>query len=223
MKKIICGRGLYGILDIDSLNTVNRGLEEGLEALIGSGAPVIQLRWKRGNAGEFLDAAKFMVRRCRSRGILSIINDRVDIAALSGADGVHLGQDDLPSDVVSLMMPEYSILGISTHNEAQVKKAIASGADYIGFGPVFPTSSKENPDPLVGIAGLKKAVETVEGRIPVVAIGGICLEHIRHIAQSGADYAAVISDILFDENPAQKAAGIHRAMIEGLDNLKSSC
>jgi thiamine-phosphate pyrophosphorylase len=118
----------------------------------------------------------------------------VDVALAVGADAVHVGQDDLPLAEVRRVAGDRLRVGVSTHNPIQAREAVASGADYIGFGPVFATSSKERPDPVVGLDALR-AVAASAGRTPVVAIGGITIETVRLVAGAGAAAAAVISAV----------------------------
>jgi thiamine-phosphate pyrophosphorylase len=209
------GRGFYGIADVSVLRSRGLGLEEGLLALLASGAPIVQLRWKGAPAGELLEAARKLVSLCDAAGALSIVNDRVDVAIASGAGGVHLGQDDLPLASARGMLREGALIGVSTHDLRQVEQAVAAGADYIGFGPVFSTSTKDNPDPVVGIEGLRETVGLVSGRLPVVAIGGIDLSRVLTVARAGADLAAVISEVLGHPDAVARGRAVHAAMTAG--------
>jgi thiamine-phosphate pyrophosphorylase len=128
-------------------------------------------------------------------GVRLIINDRADIALALGADGVHLGQDDLPPAAARELLGERAVIGCSTHNEEQAREAIELPVDYIAIGPVFQTSSKENPDPVVGLEGLRR-VRRIVGQIPLVAIGGVSAENAREVLTAGADSLAVISLLL---------------------------
>lgn len=208
------GRGLYAMADMDALQAKGLTLKVGLRALIDTGAPVVQLRWKNAAAGPLLEAARAFVDICRQSSVTSIVNDRVDIAAAAGADGVHLGQDDLPVEEARRILPKGSIIGLSTHDLAQVEEALDLGADYIGFGPVFPTSTKKNPDPVVGLEGLAEAARLVDRRLPIVAIGGIELAGAGEVARAGADLAAVVSDIIGAEEPAARGRSVHRMILE---------
>jgi thiamine-phosphate pyrophosphorylase len=153
-------------------------------ALVDGGARVLQLRCKKLDARAMLAALHEI--RAAAPGVMLIVNDRVDVALAGRADGVHLGQTDLPLAQARKLAPNL-LIGISTHNLAQVEAA--RGADYIGFGPVFSTSTKENPDPVVGLDNLRAACSH---KIPVVAIGGIELSHIAAVVTAGAHCAAVI-------------------------------
>jgi thiamine-phosphate pyrophosphorylase len=127
-------------------------------------------------------------------GAILIVNDRVDIALMTGADGVHLGQDDLPPTAARQLLGEKAIIGFSTHNLTQAKSSLAEGvADYIAFGPIFATSTKVDHDPIVGLRQLAEIRRTV-GDFPLVAIGGIGLKSVTDVIEAGADSAAMISE-----------------------------
>jgi thiamine-phosphate pyrophosphorylase len=162
--------------------------------IAGAGARVLQLRLKPASTRAVVVAAQMARRVTAELGALLIVNDRVDVALAIGADGVHIGQDDLPL-LETRQLAANMIVGVSTHNLAQVRAAITGGADYIGFGPVFVTSTKANPDPVVGLNGLADAV-SVAGNVPVVAIGGIGIEDGPAIAATGAAAACAISALL---------------------------
>lgn len=161
------------------------------------GARLIQLREKHAEAREFFAEAEAALRVARSRGVRLIINDRVDVALALGADGVHLGQDDLPPEAARSILGERAIIGFSTHNIEQAEAAARLPIDYLAIGPVFATSSKENPDPLVGLDGLKRVRRAVPN-LPLVAIGGITPENAQETMDAGADSLAVISALLSD-------------------------
>ncbi len=134
-----------------------------------------------------------------------IVNDRCDVAKAVGADGVHLGQEDLPLVDARAILGSGKLIGVSTHSLAQALEAEKAGADYIGFGPIFQTTTKENPDPVVGVGGLREVRARV--RIPIVAIGGITAQNVADVMNAGADGAAAISAILAAPDPS-------KAMIE---------
>jgi thiamine-phosphate pyrophosphorylase len=151
-----------------------------------------------------LRAARRLLPLCREERVPFCVNDRLDVALAAGADVVHLGQDDLPlADALRLRTelgrPDL-VVGFSTHNPEQALAAAAGGADYIGFGPVFATRSKLNPDPVVGVEGLAAVCRSVS--VPVVAIGGIGLHHAAEVAAAGASAVAVISAITSASDPA---------------------
>jgi thiamine-phosphate pyrophosphorylase len=170
---------------------------EQVARLSGGGATFIQLREKHLSPREFYQAAAEALEVARARGVRLIINDRVDIARALGADGVHLGQDDLPPVAARELLGEQAIIGFSTHTVEQAIEAARLLVDYIAIGPIFNTSSKENPDPLVGLEGLRRVRQAV-GRLPLVAIGGITLETAHEVIAAGADAVATISLLLND-------------------------
>ncbi len=172
---------------------------EQVKRLADGGARLIQLREKQSSPREFFNQAEESVAEARKRGLRIIINDRADIALAVGADGIHLGQDDLPAENVRQMLGELTIIGLSTHNSEQAKRATQLPIDYLAIGPLYPTSTKKDPDPPIGVDGLRKVREVV-GDIPLVAIGGISLETAAEVLAAGADMVAVIGAVL--SNPA---------------------
>ena len=168
---------------------------EQVRRLSAGGATFVQLREKYLAPREFYRETEEALRVARSRGVRLIINDRVDIALALRADGVHLGQDDLPPEAARELLGEEAIIGFSTHSIEQARKAARLPVDYLAIGPIFETSSKENPDPVVGLDGLRR-VREITGEIPLVAIGGIRLENIGEVLKAGADAVAVISLLL---------------------------
>jgi thiamine-phosphate pyrophosphorylase len=168
---------------------------EQVRRLSAGGATFVQLREKHLAPREFYREAEEALRVARSLGVRLIINDRVDIALALKADGVHLGQDDLPPDAARKLLGEDAIIGFSTHSIEQASVAARLPLDYLAIGPIFETSSKENPDPVVGLDGLRR-VREITGEIPLVAIGGIRPENIREVLKAGADAVAVISLLL---------------------------
>lgn len=174
---------------------------EQVRRLSAGGATFIQLREKQKDAREFYREAEKALQVARSREVSLIINDRVDIALALSADGVHLGQDDLPPAAARELLGEQAIIGFSTHNVEQAIEAARLPIDYIAIGPIFETKSKEKPDPVVGLEGLRRVREAI-GRIPLVAIGGIHEENIPEVLEAGADSVAVIS-LLLAGDPSQ--------------------
>ena len=160
---------------------------------IKGGADVIQLREKAMTRRERLELGLRIRELTRREGVLFVVNDEVDTALILDADGVHLGQDDIPIQQARPLMKD-KIIGVSTHSEKQAEEAIAAGADYIGVGPVFETSTKADRDPLVGLELISKVRENCS--IPYVAIGGIGKDNIESLVKAGCTRAAVISDIL---------------------------
>lgn len=170
---------------------------EQVKRLIEGGATFIQLREKHASPRDFFEAAKPAVEIARQNNVKIIINDRVDIARALRADGVHLGQDDLPPDAARYLLGPGAIIGFSTHSVKQAIKAVAYGVDYIAIGPMFETTTKEKPDPVVGLDGLTEVRKSI-GEIPLVAIGGIGPDNIRDVMVAGANSAALISALVGD-------------------------
>jgi thiamine-phosphate pyrophosphorylase len=170
---------------------------EQVRRLADGGATMIQIREKTAPASEFYRDALEVVAFARERGLRIIINDRVDVAMAVGADGVHLGQHDLPPEEARRLLGNTAIVGFSTHSIEQASRAVAGPVDYIAIGPVFPTSTKAKPDPVVGLDGVR-AVRSAIGDFPLVAIGGIDRETVNGVISAGADSVAIISDLLSD-------------------------
>ncbi len=168
---------------------------EQVRRLIDGGATFIQLRDKSAPAGEFYNAAVDVIRIARDSGIRIIINDRVDIALAVGADGVHLGQDDLLPEEARRLLGPNAIIGFSTHSVEQARAAILLSVDYLAIGPIFPTSTKSDPDPTVGLDVLGR-VRAIAGALPLVAIGGIRQDNGELVLAAGADSLAVIGEIV---------------------------
>jgi len=156
-------------------------------------------------ARDFLHLASEARRRTRAHGCLLIVNDRLDIALAAQADGVHLGQDDLPLQVARKLMGT-KLVGISTHNVEQARAAESGGADYIGFGPIFGTWTKQTGYTPRGLAMLSEVRQAI--KVPIIAIGGITEANVIQVWQSGADGAAMISDLLHAEDIVGKASRI---------------
>jgi thiamine-phosphate pyrophosphorylase len=201
-------RGYYAIVDATAaLIADSATLEHRARQLLDAGPCCLQLRAKETEARAFAAAARRLLPLCRAAGVPFCVNDRLDIALTVGADVIHLGQDDLPlPDALQVRLaagrPDL-VVGFSTHNAAQAAAAASAGADYIGFGPVFATASKLNPDPVVGLGLLAEVCRTVS--VPVVAIGGVAPAEAGLLAQAGASAAAVISAV--NNAPDPTAAG----------------
>lgn len=170
-----------------------------VKRLIDGGATLIQLRDKHGAPKDFVHDAEAAVAVARQNNTRIIINDRVDVAMAVDADGVHLGQDDMPVEAARNLLGPRAIIGFSTHNLAQVKLAVTLPADYIAFGPIFDTQTKNDHEPVVGVKGLRE-LKDILGRTPLVAIGGITEANFRTAFDAGADSVAVISDLLREPN-----------------------
>ncbi|MGO8786746.1 MAG: thiamine phosphate synthase [Terriglobia bacterium] len=183
---------LYAI--IDPAQSGGRTPVEVVAALLAAGVRLIQLRDKHASSGELFLSAQQVGECLRKAAGIFIVNDRADVALALDADGVHVGQDDLPVDSARVLMGPHKLVGHSTHDLEQVRAADCSTADYIAFGPIFPTASKENPDAVVGLAGLVDARKAT--RKPLVAIGGITLENARSAIAAGADSVAVIRGLV---------------------------
>jgi thiamine-phosphate pyrophosphorylase len=161
--------------------------------MLDAGARIMQLRLKDVPGRDFLAAARAIAALCRARDAILIVNDRVDIAMLANAHGVHLGQDDLPLDVARHIAGADAIIGISTHTVEQARAAEDGGADYIGFGPMYPGGLRNNRAGK-GLDNLRAVRAAV--KIPIVAIGGITEATVPEILKAGADAAAIITDVL---------------------------
>ncbi|MGE5726570.1 MAG: thiamine phosphate synthase [Acidobacteriota bacterium] len=164
-----------------------------------TGVALFQYRNKTVNARQMLSHARELRRKLE--GVRLIMNDRADLCLAAGFDGVHVGQDDLSVEGVRRVVGEKVWVGVSTHVPEQVEAAAATSADYVAVGPVFTTSSKANPDPVIGLEGVRVARSLT--RKPLVAIGGITRENCRSVVEAGADSVAVISDLL--GSPRQSA------------------
>ncbi len=183
---------LYAI--IDPAQAGSRSIDEVAAELLAAGIKLIQFRDKNSTSGELYRSAQRLAESVRKAGAAFIVNDRADVARAVDADGVHVGQDDLPVESARALVGPGSIVGYSTHVLEQVREADQSTADYIAFGPIFPTLSKENPDAVVGLAGLSEARKATRKRL--VAIGGITLENARAVIDAGADSVAIIRDLI---------------------------
>jgi thiamine-phosphate pyrophosphorylase len=191
---------LYAIMDADLLQTSELAYAE---SLAESGVELIQYRNKRISSGSYLRISQALVAQLRPRGVRFIVNDRPDIAALAGAYGVHVGQQDLSPEQARAVCGSDSCVGVSTHTLEQVREAEAATADYVAVGPIFPTVTKSKPDPVVGTEFIREARRLT--RKPLVAIGGITLDRAEEVFRAGADSLAVARDLLTNGNPAQRA------------------
>jgi len=173
------------------------GLSHGEQVmrLIRGGATVIQLRDKDASPREFYHQAAAALQVARNHGAKLIINDRVDVALALKADGVHLGQSDLPVEAARSLLGEDAIIGFSTHDITQARLAATMPLDYIAFGPIFQTLTKENPDPVAGLDALRE-VRASTGSLPLVAIGGVNLINAAGVFGAGADAVAMISELI---------------------------
>ena len=181
---------LYPITDVRLSGLSHAGQ---IERLAAGGATLIQLRDKSASPRELYDSSVAAVKVARRLGVLLIINDRVDVAIAADADGVHLGQDDIPPERARAILGPDRVIGFSTHTLEQATAANSLPIDYIAIGPIFQTSTKEKPDPVVDLEVLGEVKRRVSK--PLVAIGGITLERARLVIEAGADSVAVISDL----------------------------
>ncbi len=192
---------LYAILDAtpgqptESLLTLAR-------VLAAAGVQLMQLRAKHLPPRQFQEMSRVLVAAAPV-AVRIIVNDRPDIASIAAAAGVHVGQEDLPVAAARQFCPAPQWVGISTHNLEQLRAAQRTSADYIAVGPIFPTATKANPDPVVGLEFLRAARKLT--RKPLVAIGGITVQSAGEVFRAGADSVAVISDLLNAPDPAQRA------------------
>jgi thiamine-phosphate pyrophosphorylase len=187
---------LYPIVDLGALGT--RAVGAAVAALARGGARLIQFRAKGVPDRRLLGLAREALAAARGAGALLLVNDRPDVARILGADGVHLGQDDLEPGDVRGLLPEGALVGLSTHNLEQLRRAAEQPVDYLALGPVFPTRSKAPPDPVVGLETLRQARALTDR--PLVAIGGITRGNAPDVVAAGADGVAVISDLLAVED-----------------------
>ena len=164
------------------------------EILLAAGVKLIQYRDKRSASRELFEISLQIAVRTRRVGVTFIVNDRADVALAAQADGTHLGQEDLPVELARRILGPDKLIGYSAHNLTQVSGGDKSTADYIAFGPIFPTESKEKPDPVVGLEGLRAARKAT--RKPLVAIGGITPQNARSVIEAGANSVAVIRDLV---------------------------
>lgn len=220
---------LYAILDP---SLITSPLPEFAAELVGAGVELLQLRHKRASARDLQVKSRELVNQLSSlpqavadrsrKGTASkariIINDRPDIAAIVGADGVHVGQQDLPVEAARAICGPKLWVGISTHNLEELREAAGTSADYIAVGPIFPTATKEHPDPVVGIDFLRLARQ--ETRKPLVAIGGITIESAAEVYRAGANSIAVIRDLLQARSPGDRAQEYLDVAARSLDRTR---
>jgi thiamine-phosphate pyrophosphorylase len=197
---------LYPILDASFFQDIEV-LLSAAEELLAGGVTLLQYRNKSANAREMLEQARELKRRLGG-SVKLIMNDRADICLAAGFDGVHVGQEDLSPQGARKVIGDRLCLGVSTHNAEQILEADETSADYIAIGPVFSTASKVNPDPVVGLDGVRKARALTQK--PLVAIGGINRANCRSVIEAGADSVAVISDLM--REPRKSAEDFSRIL-----------
>lgn len=197
---------LYAIVDVGACAAAGLDVADTARAFAEAGAGLVQLRAKALDAGALLALADRLQHALAATGAALVVNDRVDVAAAAGA-GVHLGQHDLPAAEARRLLGPGAIIGRSTHTPVELARALEEPVSYVAFGPVFATTTKQNPDPVVGLDGLTAAVRAAHavGR-PIVAIGGLTLARAADIARTGADAMAVISDLVRGPEPPGERA-----------------
>jgi thiamine-phosphate pyrophosphorylase len=184
-------------------------------ACMDGGATLLQLRAKHKSSRDFLAFAEAIVDRAAAFGARVIVNDRADIARLSGAAGVHVGQDDLAPADVRTFVGTTPIVGLSTHNTAQLDAALTQPIDYVAVGPVFDTTTKDTGYAAVGMDLVRAAAATVADTLPVVAIGGITLDRAPDVIRAGAASVAIITDLLAGNEPSARV----RAFLDRLSRV----
>jgi thiamine-phosphate pyrophosphorylase len=199
---------LYAILDVDRMAA--RPVASICGTLLDAGVRLFQYRDKRASSRRMFEAVSRLTPMIRERGGRLIVNDRADVALVTGADGVHVGQNDLPIDLARRLLGSGPIVGCSTHNLEQLRLADGSSANYVAFGPIFATTSKETPDPVVGLDGLRQARQATAKTL--VAIGGITAQNARQAIDCGANSVAVISGLLDADDLAARALELMEAV-----------
>jgi len=206
---------LYVILDAALLTIPESDFAR---QLVDAGVRQLQYRNKAASSRDLLESAKRLSAELIPRSVTFVVNDRADVAALGGASGVHVGQEDLGAEEARAVVGQNKLVGISTHNRAQFERAAASSADYIAVGPIFSTSTKADPDPVVGTELIRQVRPLTDK--PIVAIGGITLDRATEVVRAGADSVAVISDILRSRDPGARAQQFIK-ILEGANHATS--
>lgn len=170
---------------------------------VSGGVDTIQFRQKTGSTREMIETARKMKRLCADSGVIFIVNDRIDVAIASEADGVHLGQDDFPAVLARELLGDNKIIGGSAATLKEAHKCFSDGVDYIGFGPVYTTASKDDAGPVSGIKILEQVVNEIP--LPIIAIGGIDERNASEVMKTGANGIAVISSVCCRDNPEEAA------------------
>ena len=201
---------IYAITD--SGLSLGRPLEVVVGALLDAGVTMIQYREKKKKAGEMLRECELIRKMTRDAGAFFIVNDHVDIAVLVGADGVHVGQEDLPVPAVRKLVGEDCVIGLSTHAPDQVLAAVRDGADYIGVGPLFATQTKEDVSAPVGLEFLEQVV--VMQALPFAAIGGIKRHNVGDLVRRGCSCCCMVSELVGAPDIAARVAEIRKIMKE---------
>ena len=209
MPRILPGEtDIYALTD--SRLSLGRNVEEQARALLEAGVRILQYREKHAHAGVMLEECRLLRRLTREAGACFIVNDHIDIAMLVDADGVHVGQEDLPVQEVRRLLGPGKIIGLSTHSPEQAGAAVEAGADYIGVGPIFATQTKEDVCAPVGFSYLEWVVAHIG--LPFVAIGGIKEHNIAEVAKRGATCCALVSELVGAPDIAAKVRAVRAAM-----------
>jgi thiamine-phosphate pyrophosphorylase len=204
--------GLYALADDGARPEL--AVEGQVEALLSGGARVLQVRLKRTGGAAAVALVCRLAARARAAGAVFLVNDRVDWALLSGADGVHLGDEDLEVDEARRLLGKAAVVGRTVRDAEGAQAARAAGADYVGLGPIFLPRSKAVAAPLLGLEGLRRVAR--DSPLPVVAIGGIGQDTIRSVARSGAYAAAVVSDVLWAEDIPARVRHLEEEFLRGV-------
>ena len=199
---------VYPILDADGL--AGRSAVEVARALVQAGALLLQVRGKSLGDRALCALAREVVAVAHAGGALVVVNDRPDVARIAFADGVHVGQDDLPPADVRRLMPYPALVGLSAHDTVQIRSAPAGVVDYVAIGPVFATRSKAAPDPVVGLEGV--AAARANTSLPLIAIGGITRANAADVIAAGAQGVAVVSEVMAAEDPGRAFRALAAAL-----------
>ena len=194
---------LYAILDVSPSQSPESAIHLA-SRLASAGVTLMQVRAKNLTPAKYFEVSRRTIEATSRFGVRVVVNDRPDVAAICGAAGVHVGQEDLPVEAARATCKAPLWVGVSTHNVAQLEAACTTSADYIAVGPIFPTQSKENPDPVVGLELVRRARAATQK--PIVAIGGITIDTAADVFAAGADSVAVINDIARALIPEERAA-----------------
>jgi thiamine-phosphate pyrophosphorylase len=213
---VAAGWGIAGLYPITDASAGPSHLEQ-VEAFVRGGARIVQIRDKRAGGGELYEIAVAALGVTRPAGALLVVNDRVDVALAARADGVHVGQEDLSPEAAREILGPDAIVGFSTHSPEQARAASSLPIDYVAIGPVYATATKENPDPVVGLEGVRAVREIVT--LPLVAIGGITLERARAVLDAGADALAVVGDL---RSTGSAVGSIERRVRDYVDAMSGS-
>ncbi|KAK3016332.1 hypothetical protein RJ639_007312 [Escallonia herrerae] len=211
---------LYAVTDSGMNKKWGRSITDAVKAALEGGATIVQLREKDAETRDFLEAAKACLEICRSKGVPLLINDRVDVALACDADGVHVGQSDMPTNVVRSLLGPEKIIGVSCKTPQQAQQAWIDGADYIGSGGVYPTNTKAN-NRTIGIDGLKTV--SLASKLPVVAIGGIGLSNAQSVMETGVPNlkgVAVVSALFDQECVLTETKKLHAVLMEAASRVK---